>query len=780
MRRWISVLGAFILGISVALAFLGSAEYRAVFVPPGALRAPANVGFIAELGPSPSRPFLPLSHEAYDAVASSLPRTVTLIRAAVLTTDVQIAGRAMTRPVVIVDQGFFEVTGLPVLRGRALGAVDGNVSEPSRCVVDADTAGAAKQGAGADIGQEITTSIGPCTVVGVARTDALAYWLPSGAIVLPWKGHPPEIDRRLVGRETYGIINLLYRLPGGMPAGYLQERLKGVSAAGAAGRFSAIAVPSFLFAEQLRAAARSGGIAAAIGFVLGIVAALMLLLLDLISRIPDLRTRHSLGATPGLYFRLTWPREALRWLVFVGPAIMAAILILSVSSFRASRVHIPSAGLLVTVLASVVFSLLVVALRAVCLFVLDRRPDARPAAGAPWAARPAIAAVLTVQACTIVLLICALAYRTAYLSHVSVPLGMALDEVVVAEFRSPRSIAGATLADAVGRLVSAARRVPGVRSATIMLTNPVVDSGLTATLAIDGVGQFLNGRAKDVTPGRKVVGPAFARTVGAQVIHGRDMTWQDAAGSRRVALVNATMARTYWHGGNVLGQRLKFRPLRDAREEWAEVVGVISDIRHEGYRGRVKPEAYVSVLRENYPSSTLFVLIRYERRAAGRLGLDTAFATASGDFRLWRVGSLRDEAQAAVSTLQHVSGLLMLAAVFGCLSQWCAMVFAALSYAESRRREIGVRMALGASGLKSLSPVLKALLLAAVAALLAGESAGYVLRRWLTAVDHDLAGLGLGGFVVSALVATSSLLFATLLVVHAWRRRSPISMLRET
>ena len=618
-------------------------------------------------------------------------------------------------------------------------------------------------------------------VVGVADDDALNYWFSGPAIVMLWNGLQNSLDRRLKGLEDHGIIYLLFRLPPTVSQRALQDLLRKTLMRDGYPLVVG-SIPAFLFPERLRAAARTAGISAAVGLCLGVVGALMLLLLDVALCLPELHIRHLLGATPASYFRTTLLRDLGRNAVAVAPVIACAVtLALACSPTQPSVPVTLKIALPVACLVAVVFSLTAVSLRAGWLRLLGRRTSVF---NRPWSVRPAIRLVLLVQACGAMLLICALAYREAYTSLVSVPLGMSLDSVIVAELQSAVMADRRSLSDATARLIDSLRPISGVRCASVTLSNPVADQGFTATVAIEGVGQFLNGRSRDgrrvITPGRNVVGPGFVTCVGGRVIGGRDITWEDTSSARRVVLVNETMARTYWHGESPLGRRLKFRPTNDFSEEWAEVVGVVSDIQHEGYRGKVKPEAYLSILRENRVSNVMFVVVEGPKIRKQSTVAQAAVSGAVLTFRLRRMFSLREEGQAAVGTLRVAANFLIVTAGLGFVSQWFAALLGAISYAESHRRDLGVRMALGARLAGLVGPMVRAFAAAGVTAILLGITSGYGLTRSLATFDPDLGGVTYTrGFVLSILAITSSLLVSGVFVARTWRKRSPIELLRE-
>jgi putative ABC transport system permease protein len=123
----------------------------------------------------------------------------------------------------------------------------------------------------------------------------------------------------------------------------------------------------------------------------------------------------------------------------------------------------------------------------------------------------------------------------------------------------------------VDDLLAHAEALPAVSSATVTLHVPL-DYGIAVVdVAIDGP---IPGTTDDhLSTAYTVVGPRFLETIGGTLVRGRGLDASDDERSRRVGLVNETMARTLWPDQDPIGRR--FRVGRDG--EWTEVVGVVSD-----------------------------------------------------------------------------------------------------------------------------------------------------------------------------------------------------------
>jgi predicted permease len=221
------------------------------------------------------------------------------------------------------------------------------------------------------------------------------------------------------------------------------------------------------------------------------------------------------------------------------------------------------------------------------------------------------------------------------------------------------------------------------------------------------------------------VGPGFARTTGMRVITGRDLTWADIEGKRRVAVVTEEMARHFFGDLNVVGRRYspgnKYDPSADF-----EIVGVVSNAHYTQVRGAYPPTAYLPFTARG----TLRGLYMHVRTAGDPLalagsarsvvqGLDPTLAIVELDSMTNQIGdSLWQERLFARLTSVFSALALTLA---------CIGLYGTISYGVGRRRpEIAVRMALGARYGQVLWMVLRQALVLAIA----GIAVGVPLSLW--------------------------------------------------
>ena len=307
--------------------------------------------------------------------------------------------------------------------------------------------------------------------------------------------------------------------------------------------------------------------------------------------------------------------------------------------------------------------------------------------------------------------------------------GIALTSVALPGSKYPD---GSAVARFYRDLLERVDAIPGVTAAGAGNVTPLCQCNQTTSFEIEGAPPFPPGEGPDV--GWRIITPGYFAALGVPLREGRAFDAADNASARRVVIVNQTLARRYFPDGAV-GRRM----VLSGDSTPSEIVGVLSDLRHDGPARLPLPELYVSAAQ--YPAGEMNLVVRTTSSPAGMLPtLRAEVQRLDPDQPVFNQRTMRDVFDLVVGThrlalrLLGALGVLALAlaavGIYGVLVQLVA----------ERTREIGIRVALGSD-----PPAVRRLVL----------RQGMVPVAWGLVVGL-LAALGLTRALASQLVGVSA------------------------
>ena len=385
--------------------------------------------------------------------------------------------------------------------------------------------------------------------------------------------------------------------------------------------------------------------------------------------------------------------------------------------------------------------------------------------------------LVTVQAALATLLLVSATLLMATVDNLRhVPLGFDPGGLVTVELSPPEdrveSIPAAR--DLYQRLVAGVAGLPGVQAA-----------GLTGWLPLRAQAPWrpINLQAAPVDPREAVRAPmqlvdrGFFEAFGVEPSAGRLLGSEDRAlEGPSAVVVNETLAEMLWPDGSAIGQMIATDP--HAWDTWAPVVGVVPDIRSGEITGAIGPAFYVS-LAEN-PSRDVTLVVRTAGASLGLMPmLQLTVAKVDPLVPIRAITKMEDVVRAAYATSWVMMGLLIVLAVLA-TGLGAIGIYGVLAHHVSlNKREIGVRMALGAQPGAVVGGVVRSGLVLAGVGIIIGSVAAALSTRFLESLLFEVSALAPWAFVAPAVALAAAAALAAWVPASRAGRLPPAEVLRS-
>jgi len=362
-----------------------------------------------------------------------------------------------------------------------------------------------------------------------------------------------------------------------------------------------------------------------------------------------------------------------------------------------------------------------------------------------------------------------------------IDLGFKADHVLTMRVSVPaaRYDTPEKVVDFYRRLNDKVRGLPGVQSAGFVRVLPLATTIGDFGLDVEGFEERPGANAKGDW---QIATDGSFEAMGSRLMRGRWFTAADTSGSQPVAVINETMARTYWKNPeDAVGGRIRVGSMTNP---WAVVIGMVADERHNGVTGIVKEKFYVP--HSQWHVATGGNLIRGGFLVVRTAGDPMALAGAvrsevrSLDPNI-PVANIRPMTEVVAASLAtpRLTGFLMGTFAAIALTLAAVGIYGVLSYLVARRtHEIGIRLAVGADRSQVLALVLKQGLTLAGAGIAVGMIAAFLLTRLMQSLLYQVGPSDPITFSVVTVALIVVSLLASALPAYRATRVSPLVALR--
>jgi predicted permease len=314
--------------------------------------------------------------------------------------------------------------------------------------------------------------------------------------------------------------------------------------------------------------------------------------------------------------------------------------------------------------------------------------------------------------------------------------------------------------------------IPGV-SETAVVSNVFMSSTPNATIQVEGRPQALQAATKVIDD---VASPEFFTALKVPLRGGRSFTEHDTDRAPHVAVVNERFAREFWPGESPIGRRFQFL---DGRfdDPWITVIGIVGDMRRNGLEQPALPQVFLPFAQS--PSRGADIVVTAGRQPLAHAS--TIRKTISGihpGVPAYEISTLEERVSSLFAVRRFQTLLLWIFAAAGILLSVMGLYGITRLVAAERQREIGIRIAIGASTISVVTMFLKEGLVLTLVGLGIGLAVAAALTQMLSTLVYGVSTTDPFTFAVAPAVLICTAILAC--VEPAWRaaRVDPLLTLR--
>jgi len=326
-------------------------------------------------------------------------------------------------------------------------------------------------------------------------------------------------------------------------------------------------------------------------------------------------------------------------------------------------------------------------------------------------------------------------------------------------------------------LLERVRQLPGVDAAGAVTGLPLSGSGWSGTATVDTQAVSEQDRTPEVD--QRPVTPGYFEAMGITLIRGRFFDQRDNETTAPVAIVDETMARTYWPNEDAIGKRLKGGD-SGSPSPWFTIVGVVRHVRYRTLESPSRTEFYWPLAQTPFPLNSMSLAIHtqadpYSLAAA----VQQQVQSIDSDQPIYRIRTM-NELVSESSARRRLSMLLLVTFAGVALLLAAVGIYGVMSYSVAQRvHEIGIRMALGARSTEIVRLVLGQSMWMTLAGVGAGVVGSLAVTTFLSTLLFNVRATDPATFVLVAVILTAVALFASFLPAFRATRVDPVRALRE-
>jgi putative ABC transport system permease protein len=326
-------------------------------------------------------------------------------------------------------------------------------------------------------------------------------------------------------------------------------------------------------------------------------------------------------------------------------------------------------------------------------------------------------------------------------------------------------------------LLSRIRQLPGVDAVGGGFGLPLGGTGWSGTTTVDSQAV----QPKDASPeaDQRPVFPGYFETMGIPLVRGRYFEQRDNETAAPVAIIDETMANTYWPKQDPIGKRIKSGGAQST-QPWRTIVGVVRHVRYRTLESPSRVEFYWPYDQTPFRLGTMSLAIHTSSDPRSLAGVVQRQVQAlDPDQPVYRIRTM-DELMSESIARRRLS-MFLLAIFAGVALALAALgIYGIMAYSVAQRaHEVGIRMALGASSSDVVRMVLGQSLGLTVAGILVGLLGSLALTNFLSSLLFNIKATDATTFLLVALILAVVALVASFVPAYRATAVDPVNALRQ-
>ncbi|HYJ04707.1 MAG TPA: ABC transporter permease [Chthoniobacterales bacterium] len=333
--------------------------------------------------------------------------------------------------------------------------------------------------------------------------------------------------------------------------------------------------------------------------------------------------------------------------------------------------------------------------------------------------------------------------------------------------------------DLFAQLSERLSEIPGVEVVAANNSPPFVPQRPWNRLAFTAEGQSDQEQRVNPRPNFQTVSPDYFRLLRIPLLRGRTFQKSDTLDAPGVCVVSQRLAERVWPGQDAIGKRLTMgTPADEGGPNWMTVIGIVADIRHQGLDREAGPELYNPTFQLAWKQTHFLVRARSGDPLSLVPALQRQAAAAFPEVGVFNFVSLEKEVRDSLWQSRLRGWLLGFFSAVALLLA-AAGLYGAVAYGVAQRtREIGIRMALGATRAAVLRLVLRQGMRAVAIGLVLGIGGALLVSRVLNAFLFGISGNDLASYAAACLLLAATAGIATLIPARRASLVNPMEALR--